>query len=83
MIPFRPPPEIRRLWWRCTICRWKVDTFGKSHDDRNDRVSLGWEVLDHLQERHGIRVLSVLDALAYFEPAGAVRPRKPRVLVPR
>ncbi len=72
-----------RLWWRCTLCRWRIDTFGADHADEGDRTAMGWEVLDHLEVRHGLAVLDVRDAADKFEPAGAARPRKPTVLVPR
>lgn len=82
---------IRRLWWRCRLCRWQIDTFGVSHDDIGDRCALGDEVLGHLETRHPKEAaalwvgnkLDVLNAAALFESAGSVRPRKRHVLVAR
>lgn len=40
-----------RLWWRCTLCGWRVDTFGSDHAGDVDRTAMGWEVLDHLEAK--------------------------------
>lgn len=62
---------------------WRVDTFGLSHDNDAERSALGFEVLDHLQARHGRQMTDVREAASLFEPMGSVRPRKRRVLVQR
>lgn len=59
-----------RLWWRCSLCRYRLDTFGTSHDDPVDLHRLGWEVLDHLAERHRLTPERVDEAAALFTPAG-------------
>lgn len=90
--PVRTPGRrILRLWWRCRRCRWRLDTFGISHDNEGDRRALGDEVLDHLAQRHPQQyselwtrgALTLSEVAATFEPAGSARPRKPHVLVPR
>ncbi len=72
-----------RLWWRCTLCGWRVDTFGSDQASDVDRTAMGWEVLDHLEAKHCLRIPDARAAAETFEPAGAVRPRKHHVLVAR
>lgn len=76
-------PAIFRLWWRCSLCRWRVDTFGSSHTSEGDRRSLGNEVLGHLDTKHNLRVENLDAAAELFDAAGTVRPRKRHVLVER
>jgi hypothetical protein len=74
---------ILRLWWRCTLCGWRVDTFGVSHDNGAERSALGFDVLDHLETRHRRQMTDLRETASLFEPKGSVRPRKRRVLVQR
>ena len=61
-----------RLWWRCTLCRWKVDTFGYDHTDSADLLALGWDarVLRHLYRKHKLDLGTATATAARFEPAG-------------
>jgi hypothetical protein len=65
----RQPRKITRLWWRCNVCNWKVDTFGESH--KVDAEAMADDCgLMHLATAHGIQVDRIPDAIAQFRPAG-------------
>lgn len=43
-----------RLWWHCRHCPFRFDTFGRSHDDPDDRLNAGYEAIQHLWADHGM-----------------------------
>jgi hypothetical protein len=78
------PPKTVRLWWRCTLCGWKVDTIGHRHSDEHDQAAMGWDVLDHLEVKHDRIIERIPDAVALFVPAGrTTRVVNRKVLVER
>lgn len=66
----RPETRVRRLWWRCSVCRRRFDLFGVDHDNPTDRRAAGEAVLFHLDE-HGVHLDNLDAAAALLEPAGS------------
>lgn len=64
-------PKVVRLWWRCTLCRFRFDTFGLSHDDPEDRTAMADYAMPHVEGRHGFRPETYSEAAAYFFADGA------------
>lgn len=59
-----------RLWWRCTLCRYRFDTFGGNSGDI-DLHRAAWEALDHLSAAHGLLPDRITDAAELIRPDGA------------
>lgn len=60
-----------RLWWRCTLCRYRFDTFGGGNSGDIDLHRAAWEALDHLSAAHGLLPDRITDAAELIRPDGA------------
>lgn len=62
-------PKTVRLWWRCSLCRFRLDMFGTNHDE--SRTAMADYAYPHLTSRHGVLPDTYAEAASYFTPDGA------------
>lgn len=60
-----------RLWWRCSLCRYRFDTFGTSHDEGRAAMRRDARVLDHLEWKHDLEIHSYDEVEALILNAGS------------